>query len=93
MATRAIDCDGHIMEFSIDWTSRMPEEFRERGPLIGRDFRGQGQVVLDGFPFPNPLYEGQGRWVSKAPLPIDEDAMSCGRSGRALIRPCQQRRC
>src|SRR5947209_20489510 len=61
---RAIDADGHIMEDEVDWARRLPAEFRERAPTVVRDERGVMQVVLDGVRYPNPLYEGVGRWAT-----------------------------
>jgi hypothetical protein len=31
---RAIDADGHVTEFHVDWTTRLPAEFRARAPVL-----------------------------------------------------------
>src|SRR5919199_1723598 len=61
---RAIDADGHITEWHIDWAQRMPAEFRERAPALVRDEHDRPNFLIDGYRFPNPFYEGKGRWVS-----------------------------
>lgn len=64
MSIRAIDCDGHVTEWHVDWAARLPTEFKDRAPQIVRDHRGSYRIVMDGVTLPNPCYEGAGRWVS-----------------------------
>ncbi len=61
---RAIDADGHVTEWHLDWAERMPAEYRERAPRLIRDEHDRPNFLIDGYRFPNPLYEGQGRWRS-----------------------------
>jgi predicted TIM-barrel fold metal-dependent hydrolase len=63
-ALQAIDADGHVTEDHVDWAQRMPEEFRDRAPTIVRDEHGRRQFLIDGYRYPNPMYEGKGRWAT-----------------------------
>jgi predicted TIM-barrel fold metal-dependent hydrolase len=84
-APRAIDADGHVMEDEVDWARRLPAAYRERAPTIVRDERGVMQVVLDGCRYPNPLYEGVGRWAT-VPLAAKSPANRAGmRDPRARL--------
>lgn len=62
---RAIDADGHITEMTTDWAPRFPAEYRDRAPRLIRDENDNSQILLDGYRFPDPSYEGKGRWASR----------------------------
>ena len=56
MEWRAIDGDGHVTEWHVDWPARMPEELRDRGPSVVRDERGDYRILIDGLPLPEVGY-------------------------------------
>ena len=71
---RAIDADGHVTEFHLDWTTRLPAEFRSRAPVLipgdvdvtavtGGENRANA-MRMDGYRFPDPSFEGHGRWAT-----------------------------
>ncbi|HZS02890.1 MAG TPA: amidohydrolase family protein [Chloroflexota bacterium] len=63
-ALHAIDADGHVTEDRVDWAARLPEQFRDRAPTTVPDEHGRRQWLIDGYYFPNSLYEGKGRWAT-----------------------------
>jgi hypothetical protein len=60
----AIDADGHVTEWHIDWAERFPAALRARAPYRTEDEHGRPNLILDGYRFPNPMIEGKGRWAS-----------------------------
>ena len=64
MSLTAIDADGHVDEWHIDWPARFPAELRERAHRVVKDERGLPRLRVDGSVLPNPTYAGEGRWVS-----------------------------
>ncbi len=83
---RAIDADGHITEFHLDWTTRLPAEFRSRAPVLipgdvdvtavaGGENRANA-MRIDGYRFPDPSFEGHGRWATgRVTVPANPDGM------------------
>src|SRR4051794_21135197 len=71
---RAVDADGHITEYEIDWATRLPAEFRNRAPVLipgdvdpsvppGGENRANA-MLIDGYRFPDASFEGRGRWAT-----------------------------
>jgi uncharacterized protein len=60
----AIDADGHVTEWHIDWAERFPADLRARAPYRTEDEHGRPNLIVDGYRFPNPMIEGKGRWAS-----------------------------
>ncbi len=69
MSLTAIDADGHVDEWHIDWPARFPAELRDRAHRVVKDERGLPRLRVDGIVLPNPTYEGEGRWVTGAIKP------------------------
>lgn len=65
MSLRAIDADGHISEWHIDWAARLPEEFRSRAPRSIQVDAGMSRTLIDGLTFPDPAFEGAGRIATR----------------------------
>ena len=69
---RAIDADGHVTEYEVDWAARLPAELRGRAPiLIQGDVDGgdpglnrTNAMLIDGYRFPDARFEGHGRWAT-----------------------------
>lgn len=53
-----VDADGHVLEDGVDWQERLDPGFRQRAPLIFRDFRKRPRIMIEGRVW--PIVEGPG---------------------------------
>lgn len=84
---RAIDADGHITEFHVDWAARFPADLRERAPrvMVGDqseptapgEYSRTNSLLIDGYRYPDPTIEGRGRWATRrVPVRANKAGMS-----------------
>jgi predicted TIM-barrel fold metal-dependent hydrolase len=72
----AIDADGHITEYGVDWVARFPPELRDRAPRVTAGDHDTRALLIDGYRSPDPSFEGQGRWASGlVKVPADPNGM------------------